>query len=323
MKKVLKVIKKILVGCMGLVFLLTASIFIYHKYQLNQESELIESKGTWIDFNSNHMNVYSEGSGEDTYVFMSGAGIAAPMYEMKGLYSKFSTENKIAVIERAGYGYSDVFQDKREIDTILEQSREALIQSGHKPPYILVPHSLSGIEAIYWAQTYPDEIKGIIALDIGLPQEYVDYRISLADSLTIRGMNVLTKMGFQRLFPSATYDPEVIKQSFLTEQEKEIYKAISYKQAFNDDMEQEILQSYDNAKKSVELPLPHDTPILFLSAYTDQNKDSKFTKQNNKNYLEFAEQLARSEVIRMKGKHSIYLYAPDEIYNLATHFINE
>ncbi|MBT2672260.1 hypothetical protein J7E95_15650 [Streptomyces sp. ISL-14] len=34
------------------------------------------------------INVYTEGSGEDTYVFMSGSGIAAPVYELKGLYRK-------------------------------------------------------------------------------------------------------------------------------------------------------------------------------------------------------------------------------------------
>ena len=186
-----------------------------------------------------------------------------------------------------------------------------------------MPHSVSGLEAIYWAQKYPNEVKGIIALDIGLPREYVTYKMGLVDSLTIRGMNILTKIGFHRLVPSTTYDPEVIKQSFLTEHEKETFKAISYKQAFNNDMAQEILQTYDNAKKSVDLPIPKETPILFLSAYTDQNKNSKYTKQKNKDYEEFAEQLFISEVKKIKGKHSIYLYAPDEIYNLSMDFINK
>lgn len=100
---------------------------------------------------------------------MAGSGIAAPIYEMKGLYSKFLVENKIAVMERAGYGYSDVFNDARDIDTMLEQTREALLQSGNKPPYILMPHSLSGIEAIYWAQKYPQEIKALLLLILAYP----------------------------------------------------------------------------------------------------------------------------------------------------------
>ncbi|MFD0771722.1 alpha/beta fold hydrolase [Bacillus sp. CGMCC 1.60114] len=323
MRKLFKVLKNIFVAFIAVVLLVSVSVFIYHNYQLSKESALIKSEGTLINFNNKKINVYNEGSGEDTFVFMSGSGIAAPVYELKGLYSKFSKENKIAVIERAGYGYSDVFHDDRDIDTILEQSRKALIQSGNKPPYILVPHSISGIEAIYWAQKYPNEVKGIIALDIGLPQQYVTYKMGLVDSLKVRGINILTKIGFQRLVPSVTFNPEVIRQSFLTKHEKQVYKALSYKQFFNDDMDQELLQSYNNSKKSVNLPLPKETPILFLDAIADQYKNSKYTRQKNKDYEEFADQLFIADVITLKGTHSIYLYAPDEIYNLTMEFVKK
>ncbi|MED1596897.1 MULTISPECIES: alpha/beta fold hydrolase [Bacillus] len=323
MRKLCEVLKNICIVSITVILLVLLSVFIYHNYQLSKESSLIKSEGTLVNFNNKKINVYKEGSGEDTYVFMSGSGIAAPAYELKGLYSKFSKENKIAVIERAGYGYSDAFHDDRDIDTMLEQSREALIQSGNKPPYILVPHSISGIEAIYWTQKYPNEVKGIIALDIGLPKQYVTHKMNLVDSLKVRGFNLLTKMGVHRLFPSVTYNPEVIRQSFLTEHEKEMYKALSYKQFFNNDMEQELLQSYNNGKKSVNLPIPKETPILFLAAIAEQNKNSKYTKQKNKDYEEFAEQLLIADVIKIQGTHSIYLYEPDEIYNLAMDFINK
>ncbi|HDR3345400.1 TPA: alpha/beta hydrolase [Bacillus cereus] len=322
MKKLLKSVKIIFLICISMIFFGTGAVFIYHNYQLKMEWELMNNEGELVNFDNKKLNVYNEGSGEDTFVFMAGSGIAAPVYELKGLYSKFSKENKISVIERAGYGYSDVFQDERDIDTILEQTREALIRSGNKPPYILVPHSLSGIEAIYWAQKYPGEVKGIIALDIGLPKQYVTHKIGMVDSLKIKGMNILTKIGFQRLAPSITYNPQVIKQSFLNEQEKEIYKALTYKRAFNDDMKQELLQSYNNSKKSNSLSIPKETPILFIDAIARQNKDSKYTKQKNKDYREFASELLRADVKIIEGTHSIYLYAPDEIYKFAMNFIN-
>lgn len=284
MRKLFKVLKNICIVSIAVILLVLLSVFIYHNYQLSKESSLIKSEGTLVNFNNKKINVYKEGSGEDTYVFMSGSGIAAPVYELKGLYSKFSKENKIAVIERAGYGYSEAFHDDRDIDTMLEQSREALIQSGNKPPYVLVPHSISGIEAIYWAQKYPNEVKGIIALDIGLPKQYVTHKMNLVDSLKVRGFNLLTKMGVHRLFPSVTYNPEVIRQSFLTEHEKEMYKALSYKQFFNNDMEQELLQSYNNGKKSVNLPIPKETPILFLDAIAKQNKKTKIMRSLQSNY---------------------------------------
>ncbi|UTL72945.1 alpha/beta fold hydrolase [Bacillus halotolerans] len=323
MKTLWKVVK-IFFGSIGALILLAAvSVFIYHHYQLNKEAALLKEKGTLVDVDGKKMNVYQEGSGKDTFVFMSGSGIAAPAYEMKGLYSKFSKENKIAVVDRGGYGYSDVYDDDRDIDTILEQTRKALLQSGNKPPYILMPHSISGIEAIYWAQKYPKEIKAIIAMDIGLPQQYVTYKLSGIDRLKMRGFHLLTSIGFHRFMPSAVYNPEVIRQSFLTDEEKEIYKAINFKQFFNADMEHDLLQSYQNGSKSMNLPAPKETPVLILDAVSDQNRNSKYAIQNRKDYEAFAAQFNTADIKELRGTHSIYLYQPDQIYKLSMEFIRK
>ncbi|MEC1545232.1 alpha/beta fold hydrolase [Bacillus halotolerans] len=323
MKTLWKVVK-IFFGSIGALILLAAvSVFIYHHYQLNKEAALLKEKGTLVDVDGKKMNVYQEGSGKDTFVFMSGSGIAAPAYEMKGLYSKFSKENKIAVVDRAGYGYSDVYDDDRDIDTILEHTRKALLQSGNKPPYILMPHSISGIEAIYWAQKYPKEIKAIIAMDIGLPQQYVTYKLSGIDRLKMRGFHLLTSIGFHRFMPSAVYNPEVIRQSFLTDEEKEIYKAINFKQFFNADMEHELLQSYQNGSKSMNLPAPKETPVLILDAVSDQNRNSKYAIQNRKDYEAFAAQFNTADIKELRGTHSIYLYQPDQIYKFSMEFIRK
>ncbi|MCC8353548.1 alpha/beta fold hydrolase [Bacillus sp. AF23] len=323
MKTLWKVVK-IFFGSIGALILLAAvSVFIYHHYQLNKEAALLKEKGTLVDVDGKKMNVYQEGSGKDTFVFMSGSGIAAPAYEMKGLYSKFSKENKIAVVDRGGYGYSDVYDDDRDIDTILEQTRKALLQSGNKPPYILMPHSISGIEAIYWAQKYPKEIKAIIAMDIGLPQQYVTYKLSGIDRLKMRGFHLLTSIGFHRFMPSAVYNPEVIRQSFLTDEEKEIYKAINFKQFFNADMEHELLQSYQNGSKSMNLPAPKETPVLILDAVSDQNRNSKYAIQNRKDYEAFAAQFNTADIKELRGTHSIYLYQPDQIYKFSMEFIRK
>ncbi|MEB2281181.1 alpha/beta hydrolase [Lysinibacillus xylanilyticus] len=316
-----KIVKKIAIYFIAVILIGLVAIFSYDRYQLSKEFKLLDINGTFVEVDHQKINVYTEGDGQDTYVFMAGSGVAAPIYEMKGLYSKFSQGHKIAVIERAGYGYSDVSKDERDIDTLLAQTREALQKSGNKPPYILVPHSISGVEAIYWAQKYPEEIKGIIALDIGLPSQYVEHKMGVIDRWTVKGMNLLTKLGVHRLTPSQVYNPEVMKQSFLSEEEKEIYKALSYKQVFNNDMKNELLHVYENSLKSEALPKPKDTPILIIDAIAEQNKDSKFTKYHSQKYAEFAEQINVAEVKELSGTHSIYLYKPDEIYNLAIEFM--
>ncbi|MGW6302442.1 hypothetical protein ACWFQB_27445, partial [Peribacillus butanolivorans] len=62
---------------------------------------------------------------------------------------------------------------------------------------------------------------------------------------------------------------------------------------------------------------------LLAHAIADQYKNSKYTKQKNKDYKEFAEQLEIADVIKIRGTHSIYLYVPDEIYKLSMEFINK
>ena len=43
---------------------------------------------------------------------------------------------------------------------------------GEAEPYILVPHSMSGSEAIRWKQKYPDDIRAIIGIDVATPLAY-------------------------------------------------------------------------------------------------------------------------------------------------------
>lgn len=137
--------KKMIV-CMGgaLIVLGMVIVCIYHYSLIQKESAILQPNGTLNNVEGQNLHVYQEGAGEDTYVFMAGSGIAAPVYELKGLYRQFSQHHQIAVVDRAGYGYSDVAHDDRGIDTILAQTREALLQSGLEPPYVLVPHSISG-----------------------------------------------------------------------------------------------------------------------------------------------------------------------------------
>jgi len=76
---------------------------------------------------------------------------------------------RIAVVEKSGYGWSERCNSPRDIGTMLEETRKALDLSGENGPYVLFPHSMSGLEAIYWAQKYPDEVIAIIEMDPTTP----------------------------------------------------------------------------------------------------------------------------------------------------------
>lgn len=52
------------------------------------------------------------GRGDKTLVFMSGGGTCSPILDFKSLYSLLSSEYKIAVVEKFGYGFSDIVDEK-------------------------------------------------------------------------------------------------------------------------------------------------------------------------------------------------------------------
>lgn len=156
----------------AIIVILICICFGYHRYRLRKEEKLREPLGQLIDINENNISIYVEGSGSKTLVFLSGSGTCSPILDFKSLYSLLSDEYRIIVVEKFGYGYSDIVDEDRNIQTILSETRLALNKAGIDGPYVLCPHSMSGIEALYWAQEYPDEIESIIGLDMAVPEYY-------------------------------------------------------------------------------------------------------------------------------------------------------
>ena len=158
-KKIVRILLWILVIFVVLLMLCLG----YHKYRLAKEEELREPLGELVDVKGNNMSINVEGNGPKTLVFLSGGGTCSPILDFKSLYSLLSDEYQIVVVEKFGYGFSDVVKEDRDIKTILSETRMALTKAGIEGPYVLCPHSMSGIEALYWAQTYPDEVEAINA----------------------------------------------------------------------------------------------------------------------------------------------------------------
>ena len=171
MKKIFKLFFKIIgIILLSILILITAFLFgikIWNHIAMAGEKELLQKHpGTIVEVDGAGMNIYVEGQGNHTLVFMSGWKVPCPIYEYKPLYSKLSDEYKCVVIEKFGYGFSDEFDGPRDFDTLLRQNREALQKAGIKGPYVLCAHSLSGFEAELWAQKFPQEVEAIIGLDM-------------------------------------------------------------------------------------------------------------------------------------------------------------
>ena len=122
MKKAKKIMKVMII--ILIVFLVgLIAIHISHRIKLNKEEGLKTPLGILVEVDGHQMSVYVEGNGNKTIVFMSGGGTCSPILDFRSLFSTLSDNYKIVVVEKFGYGFSDVVDKERSIDSILEDTR--------------------------------------------------------------------------------------------------------------------------------------------------------------------------------------------------------
>ena len=309
-----KLLKIILITATIIILLMVIS-FAHNKICSSKEKELLVPLGELVEVNGHNMSIYTEGEGDKTLVFMSGGGTCSPILDFKSLYSLLSGEYKIVVVEKFGYGFSDIVEEKRDIDTILSETRMALDKAGIQDPYVLCPHSLSGLEALYWAQKYPDEVEAIVGLDMAVPAYYDEMDISIP---MMKLGHYGAALGITRWIPSLA-ESDAIKYGTLSEKEKEIYRAVFYQRTATETMIDEAKVVKDNANIVNENGIPQVPMLLFIS---NGSGGTSFTKENWRSIPEkYISDHDNVSYIELDCPHYVHDYKYEEISQEIRNFI--
>ena len=313
MKNTLKIVGKVL---LALVIVLVSSllvIYVYNRIKMKQEEPLLANPlGQMVEVDGHMMCVYEEGEGEHTLLFLSGSGTAAPILDFKSLYSLLKDNYHIVVIEKFGYGFSDVVDAERSFDTILRQDREALEKAGIEGPFVLCPHSMSGLESIMWAQDYPDEVEAIIGLDMVLPRTYDEFDFD--GVFRFEKLAVLAReLGIIRFYYSDSSLPAA-----LSKEEKELYRAIACRKAVNIDVINEGLSITEAVREIDGKPKPDVPMLMFLS-------DGKEVKGTNwiENHYDYVSDLTDAKVVELGCGHYVHNFMQDRIAEDIKEFIGK
>ena len=198
----MKKLKKCCLGLLSFILLFLVGTFIFHRNSLEKEQASLTSMGKTVLVNGHKINVYVEGDGPETIVFLSGAGIASPILDFKNVSDSLSKKYKIVVVERAGYGFSDDSNQSRDVMEVLSETRQALLQANVTGPFIILSHSIASLESLAWQEKYPNEVKALVGLDWALPSSYED----LKDNQTLLIVAYWSsKIGLLRYFPESFY----------------------------------------------------------------------------------------------------------------------
>ena len=307
----MKKLKKWCLGFLSFILLFLVGTFIFHRISIEKEQASLTPMGKTVLVNGHKINVYVEGDGPETIVFLSGAGIASPILDFKNVSDSLSKKYKIVVVERAGYGYSEDSNQSRDVMEVLSETRQALSQANVTGPFIILSHSMASLESLAWQEKYPDEVKALIGLDWALPASYEDLKNNQA-LLTVAYWT--SKIGLLRYFPESFY----IKNPTLTETERQQYKLLAYKQLMSQAMLHESRLAKENAKKVPSSINPKIPALLLVS----NGEGTTFSQSEWQHYAEkFASDQSNVQVIYMDAPHELYHYQSHELISRIKEFL--
>ena len=270
--------------------------------------ETIKCNGELVTINEHKIHVYRDGNADaPAIVFMSGHCTVSPVYDFKVLYEKLLHDFRVIVIEKFGYGYSDIYKSSCDIDTLVSIQRQALETLGEAGPYILAPHSMSGLEAIRWKQKYPDDVSAVVGIDMATP---LSFSVWTEEDIkkTVRLMQVLRRLKLASILSS-------VSDLSLTEDEFKQHRLLKKRNAFNTCCINEAKEVLNNARvvgKDGNIQCP---TLLFSSNGEDQEKD----------WIENQQKFAKimgARLISYDCGHYIHHFKSDEMCKEIIEFIN-
>ena len=297
-------------------WIITISILLifvlFHQIMLKVEEPLRAPLGQLVEVDGHKISVYTEGTGDKTLVFLSGSDTPSPILDFKSLFSLLSDEYRIVVVERLGYGFSDIVDKPRDIDTVLSETRAALAAADIDGPYVQCPHSMSGLEALYWAQQYPAEVEAIVGLDMAVPDAYENFK----NNVFMNAVSQLNaKTGIIRLLPLLN-ELDCVKHGTLTEEEKKIAHALLYKNFSNRTTINELKYVSENATIVGAGEIPQVPMLLFISNDISTTELTDATQR-------YANTAENTKVIQLDCPHYVHDYEYNRISKEIKAFLQE
>lgn len=209
--------------------------------------------------------------------------------------------NKVVVVESFGYGWSDLTKKERTVENIVKEIRTALKAANIPGPYILMPHSISGIYSMYYANKYPNEVRAVIGIDLTLPK-VSNSNAKISDSHAIpKFISYLAPIGIVRL---ASYlIPDLFSPSaeegVYSEENLKVTRAISAWNTYNENIVNETNKIARNIDKTVNMTFPSDMPVLLF------NKEELEVNEDGKTHLNFY-QTQIIKKVTLKGDHYLH-----------------
>jgi pimeloyl-ACP methyl ester carboxylesterase len=197
----------------------------------DQRMFLYTKPGQLVEIGGRRINLHCMGEGRPTVVLMAGLfSWSLVWYKTQPVIAQ---KTRVCAFDRAAYGFSDPAPRPQVISEVVEDLHKALQAASLPGPYVLVAHSLGGLEARVYAQRWPKDVAGMVLVDTSPAGE---------------GLINEAQPGFDEAAGREHYAAKMLHCAFLA-----------------------LKGPFDPSTsdfKECSAPLPADTPTAFQSAWT-------------------------------------------------------
>jgi pimeloyl-ACP methyl ester carboxylesterase len=175
-----RVLLTLLAGFLIAVIALAVMGGIYQRTATESERQTQPPVGELINVGDYALHLHCTGEGSPTVVLIAGAGNMYAHWDT--VQTGLSAHTRVCSYDRAGTGWSDLPATRPDLAQHVEDLHTLLKQSGEPGPYILVGHSMGGIQARQYYARYPDEVRGIVLVDSSVEGMYQRLPSIIAES---------------------------------------------------------------------------------------------------------------------------------------------
>lgn len=313
-------IKKIILVLLLSLILIVCVLTLNHYRQSNFEARLYKPLEGYIQSEETMINFYSNESDGPNLIFLSGFGIASPVFDYMPLWRRLENEYNVIVIEREGYGWNEN-QSGLDYDNLIDEIRNTLKHNKIEPPYYLIGHSLGAIHAMDWATDHSDEISMVIGIDPATIKSLET--VKPPSKIALYGMSFGSLIGVSRLLSNERLSDlfPLLKSEDLSESEKKSYRTLIHRNLFT----RQMLEEGQNIEKFVEsfeskVSIEYDgIPHLFFIAENETNLDFNIINLNTDYLSRFEE----SEYYVLEGSHFLHYEKADFISEKIIYYIEK
>ena len=308
----LRWIRYLLAGLLILLIALVCAGAVYEGIESHRDQRRFHRPGRLVDVGGYRLHLYCTGEGSPTVILEAGGG--NPWLSWYKVQPQVAAFTRVCSYDRAGLGWSDPSPRPRTAMVIAEELHTLLHNAGIPGPFVLVGHSLGGMDARMFANRYPSEVAGMVLVDSSHPDQEERFppeakKLAAASYYVIRAMQITLPIGLPRLLASRAAPPEVRSE----------YCAVFCRRQFLAAVRAEAAAQKESSAQVRTLGTLGNLPLIVLSHDPDKMRFPRnLTEPVNREWARMQEELAHlssngSHLVVKGSGHDIQIDHPEAV----------